>query len=93
STQGIQAIVYGYDEYESFGYSAGVRVQVPFLSIYDTTRAYCPSDTVYIALGVSDTSRIIYSEWDLGDGSPHLFDTFSFWHVYPTYGDYPVKFI
>lgn len=93
SNQGVQAYVYAYGSYESFGYSAGVRVQVPFLSIYDTTRAYCPTDTVYISLNTSDTSRIIYSEWDLGDGSPHLYDTFSFWHIYSNYGDYPVQFI
>ncbi len=93
ANQGIIAYVYGYGEYESYGYSAGVRVQVPFLSVYDTTRAYCPLDTVYLNLNTPDTARLIYTEWDLGDGSPHLFDTLHFWHVYQNYGSYPITLI
>ncbi len=93
ANQGIITYVYGYGEYESYGYSAGVRVQVPFLSVYDTSKAYCPLDTVQFSLNSPDTDRLIYTEWNLGDGSPHLFDTIHFWHVYNNYGEYPITLI
>lgn len=92
SNQGTQAYVYAYGSYESFGYCAGVRVAIPSLSIYDTTKAYCPYDTVDIALTIADTSRIVYTEWDLGDGT-RVYNTFSFQHVYTAYGEYPTKLI
>lgn len=94
SNEGIIAYVYGYtDGWESFGYSAGVRVSIPFLSIYDSTKAYCPDDTVNVSLDVPDTAKLIYTEWDLGDGSPHLYDTLHFFHTYHNYGKYPITFI
>ncbi|MCS6935736.1 MAG: PKD domain-containing protein, partial [Chitinophagales bacterium] len=91
--QGVVAYVYGYGPYESYGYAAGVRVQIPFLSVYDTSKLYCPNDTVKLSLNTPDTSRIIYIEWDLGDGSPHVFNTFHVTHVYPNYGEYPIRII
>ncbi len=93
ANQGIITYVYGYGEYESYGYSAGVRVQVPILNVYDTTKAYCPFDTVFLSLNTPDTARLVSIEWDLGDGSPHLFDTLSFWHIYTDYGEYPITII
>jgi gliding motility-associated-like protein len=101
SNQGILAYVYGYGEYESYGYSAGVRVSIPHLGVYDTTKAYCPTDSVYLSLLSQDTTNFIYqdsarivsTEWDLGDGSPHVFDSLHFWHTYPNYGEYPVTLI
>ena len=94
SNEGVIAYIYGYtDQWESFGYSAGVRVAIPFLSIYDSTKAYCPDDTVNISLDVPDTAKLIYTEWDLGDGSPHVYDTLHFFHTYHNYGKYPVTFI
>lgn len=94
SNEGVIGYVYGYsDYYESFGYQAGVLVQIPHLSVYDSTKAYCPFDTVQINLNSPDTLKMIYSEWDLGDGSPHLFDTLHFWHIYNNYGAYPITLI
>ncbi len=93
ANQGIITYVYGYGSYESYGYSAGVRVQVPILSVYDTSKAYCPFDTVRLSLNTPDTARLVSLEWDLGDGSPHLFDTLSFWHIYNNYGEYPITII
>ena len=94
SNQGVIGYVYGYsDAYESFGYQAGVLINIPHLSIYDSSKAYCPFDTVNIALNSPDSAKIISDEWILGDGSPHLFDTLRFWHVYNNYGSYPVTLI
>lgn len=93
ANQGIITYVYGYGPYESYGYSAGVRVQVPILSVYDTSRAYCPYDTVFMSLNTADTARLVSLEWDLGDGSPHIYDSLKFWHIYTNYGEYPIKII
>ncbi len=93
ANQGIIAYVYGYGDYESYGYSAGVRVQVPILSVYDTSKAYCPDDTVFLSLNTPDTSRLVSLEWDLGDGSPHIKDSLSFWYIYRNYGQFPITII
>jgi gliding motility-associated-like protein len=93
SNQGIIAYVYGYGPYESYGYSAGVRVQVPILSVYDTSKAYCPFDTVNLSLNTADTARLVSLEWDLGDGSPRVRDSLHFFHIYNNYGEYPISII
>ncbi|HXH18947.1 MAG TPA: PKD domain-containing protein, partial [Chitinophagales bacterium] len=93
SNLGVVGYVYGYADDESFGYAAGVRVQIPFLSVYDTTRMICPNDIVQLDLNNPDTARIIYIEWDFGDGSPHVYNTFHTTHSYPNFGDYPITII
>lgn len=93
ANQGIITYVYGYGPYESYGYSAGVRVQVPILSVYDTSRMYCPFDTVHLSLNTPDTARLVSLEWNLGDGSPHIYDSLKFYHIYNNYGEYPITII
>ncbi|HLP21686.1 MAG TPA: PKD domain-containing protein, partial [Chitinophagales bacterium] len=90
SNQGIITYVYGYGPYESYGYSAGVRVQVPILNVYDTSKAYCPYDTVFLSLNTPDTARLVSLEWDLGDGT-RVQDSLKFWHIYTAYGEYPIR--
>ncbi|MFN8300717.1 MAG: PKD domain-containing protein [Chitinophagales bacterium] len=94
SSEGVIGYVYGYtNDFESFGYQAGVKVVIPHLSIYDATHIICPGDYVPMTLNSPDTARIIYNEWDFGDGSAHVFNTFYTGHTYNNYGDYPVTLI
>ncbi|MFN8323250.1 MAG: PKD domain-containing protein [Chitinophagales bacterium] len=93
AAQGVEAYVYGYADDESFGYAAGVRVQIPILSVYDSTNIICPNDYVPLTLNTPDTARTIYIEWNYGDGSPHTIGTFYTGHTYTNYGDYPITII
>lgn len=93
AAQGVEAYVYGYADDESFGYAAGVRVQIPILSVYDSSNIICPNDYVPLTLNTPDTTRTIYIEWDYGDGSPHTIGTFYTGHTYTNYGDYPITII
>jgi PKD repeat protein len=89
---GIVATVYGYGSFESYGYSAGSNIIIPYTVKFSPDTSICPGQLVHFTAS-GDTTGLLYKAWNFGDGTPPVIGQANASHVFNNFGKFTVQFI
>lgn len=92
STCGVIATVYGYGSFESYGYSAGSNILIPYTVDFSPDTNICPGTLVTFKAS-GDTTDLLYKEWIFEADSPSVVGQAIASHTFNAFGVYTVKFV